>query len=328
MRYRHLGKTGLKVSEIGLGTHVNFGGMRTDDECEAVLTACYECGVNMIDTAEAYNAGKAESLIGSVMKKLGWSRDSMVLCSKVIFKDREAKPTQRGLSRKHIFDAVEGSLNRLQTGYLDIYLCHHEDPSTPVEETCRAMSDLVQQGKVRYWGLSNPFPYAFVPEAMSILKQVGGYLPTVKMLGWNIACPQSDTKVMEMYGDLGMGVLANVVLGGGLLTGKYTDGVPKNSRRDKLPSPKQANKNHTQVGNRNVVVFERLKKARIAEKLDLSPARLACAWALKHPYISSLALGASTPEQVRENAKASEDTDKLTDEIMEEIEKLRCPEEG
>ena len=327
MRYRNLGSTGLKVSEIGLGTHVNFGGIRTDNECDAVFSAAYECGVNLVDTAEAYNAGKAETLIGSIIRKHNWSRDSLVLCSKVIFKDRGAKPTQQGLSRKHIYDAVNGSLNRLQTDYLDIYLCHHEDPSTPVEETCRAMSDLVMQGKVRYWGISNPFPYAFVPEAISILKQCNGYLPMVKMLGWNIGCPPSDTKVMELYGDLGMGVLANVVLGGGTLTRKYGDGVPKDSRLDNLPKPKKSNPNHDKVGKRNTAVSDRLEEASIAEKLELSPARLACAWALKHPYISSLVLGASLPEQVRENVQACEDVDKLTDEIMDEIERIRNPEE-
>ena len=319
MNYRRLGKSGLKVSEISFGAWVTFGTQLDVDQALACMAAAYDAGCNFFDNAEAYADGQAEIVMGAALKKAGWSRDSYIVSSKVMFGShgRDAKPTQIGLSRKHVVEACHQAMQRLQVDYLDLYFCHRPDPEVPIEETVRAMTELIQRGDVLYWGTSE-WSAAAIMEAYSVARQYGLIPPTMEQPQYNLLHRQRvEQEFKRLYEVVGLGTTVFSPLATGFLTGKYNDGIPADSRanlpgfewlKERLEGPQGA---------------ARLAAIRawsgIAAEIGTSLARMALAWCLKNPHVSTLITGASRPEQVVENMQAGEVVPVLTDEVMAKI---------
>lgn len=327
MNHRRLGKAGVKVSELSLGSWVTFGDQISDDVAEALMVKAYEGGINYFDNAEGYASGRSELVMGKILHKLGWPRDTWLVSSKVFFGSaaHPQKPNQYGLSRKHIFDACHGALKRLQVDYLDLYFCHRPDPETPIEETVRAMSDLIAQGKVLYWGTS-VWSADEIMEAFAIARQFNLVPPTMEQPFYNLLQREKvEVEYGRLYDRIGLGTTTWSPLASGLLTGKYNDGLPKEARlglahygwlRDWVLKP------------------ERLETVRafgkLASDLGISQSVLAIAWCLKNPHVSTVILGASKVAQLEENLKASETAAKLTPDLLEKIDDLfgNKPKEG
>src|SRR5258707_8973453 len=231
MNYRRLGKSGLKVSELSFGAWVTFGNQMDVDPALACMTTAYDAGCNFFDNAEAYASGQAEIVMGKALKKAGWARDSYIVSSKVMFGAQrgEPKPTQRGLSRKHIYEACHQALNRLQVEYLDLYFCHRPDPEVPVEETVRAMTELIHQGKVFYWGTSE-WSAQELMEAYSVARQYNLIPPTMDQPEYHLFHRQRvEHEYSRLYEVIGLGTTIWSPLASGLLTGKYNNGIPEDS---------------------------------------------------------------------------------------------------
>ena len=319
MNYRRLGTAGLKVSELSLGSWVTFGDQISDDVAEALMVKAYDEGINFFDNAEAYASGRSELVMGKILRKLGWSRDSWLVSSKVYFGSapHPQRPNQNGLSRKHVFEACHAALKRLQVDYLDLFFCHRPDPETPIEETARAMSDLITQGKVLYWGTSVWSPDEIV-EAFAVARQLNLVPPTMEQPFYNLLQRDKvEAEYSRLYDRFGLGTTIWSPLASGLLTGKYNHGLPKDARlgfshygwlRDWILKP------------------ERLEKVRsfgkLAAELGISQAALAIAWCLKNPHVSTVILGASKVAQLDENLKASAAAEKLTPEVLSKIDDL------
>ena len=319
MNYRRLGKAGVKVSELSLGSWVTFGDQISDDVAESLMIKAYEGGVNFFDNAEGYASGRSELVMGKILRKLAWPRDTWLVSSKVFFGSaaHPQKPNQNGLSRKHVFEACHAALKRLQVDYLDLFFCHRPDPETPIEEAVRAMSDLIRQGKVLYWGTSVWSAYEIM-EAWTVARQYNLVPPTMEQPYYNLL--QRDRVEIEygrLYDRIGLGTTIWSPLASGLLTGKYNDGLPKDARlglddygwlRDWVLKP------------------ERLEKVRrfgkLAAELGLSQTVLAVAWCLKNPHVSTVILGASKVAQLTENLQASAAAEKLTPEILTQIDEI------
>ncbi|HYY29830.1 MAG TPA: aldo/keto reductase [Chthoniobacterales bacterium] len=319
MNYRRLGTAGLKVSELSLGSWVTFGDQISDDVAEALMVKAYDEGINFFDNAEAYASGRSELVMGKILRKLGWPRDSWLVSSKVYFGSapHPQRPNQNGLSRKHVFEACHAALKRLQVDYLDLFFCHRPDPETPIEETARAMSDLITQGKVLYWGTSVWSPDEIV-EAFAVARQLNLVPPTMEQPFYNLLQRDKvEAEYSRLYDRFGLGTTIWSPLASGLLTGKYNHGLPKDARlgfshygwlRDWILKP------------------ERLEKVRsfgkLAAELGISQAALAIAWCLKNPHVSTVILGASKVAQLDENLKASAAAEKLTPEVLSKIDDL------
>ena len=223
MNYRRLGKTGLKVSELSYGSWVTFSFQVGLDEAVNIMELAYENGVNFFDNAEAYASGESEIIMGKALKKLGWSRDSFIISSKVFWGGE--KPTQRGLSHKHVVDACHAALKRLQLDYLDLYFCHRPDPETPIEETVRAMHTLVMQGKICYWGTSE-WSAKEIKEAYKISKDLNLTPPSMEQPQYNMfEREKMETEYSELFKNEKMGTTIWSPLASGLLTGKYINGM-------------------------------------------------------------------------------------------------------
>ncbi len=228
MNYRRLGKTGLKVSELSYGSWVTFSFQLGVDSAAEIMKLAYDNGVNFFDNAEAYAGGQAEIIMGEAIKKLGWSRDTYIVSSKVFFGGE--KPTQCGLSHKHIIDACHGALKRFQVDYLDLYFCHRPDPETPIEETVRAMHTLVLQGKVCYWGTSE-WSAPEIEEAYRISRELGLTPPSMEQPEYNMfARDKMEHEYLQLFEQEQLGTTIWSPLASGLLTGKYMDGTPDGSR--------------------------------------------------------------------------------------------------
>jgi len=308
MEYRNMGRTGLKLSEVSLGGWLTFGGSVDDATAFACFDTAIENGVNFIDLADAYARGKAESVFGQWLK--GKKRSDFVISSKVYWPMSD-NINDRGLSRKHIMESVEGSLKRLGTDYLDLYFCHRYDQKTPLEEVVRAMSDLVQQGKVLYWGAS-VWEADQIEGAVDIARHWLGYQPSVEQPCYNMLDRHIEESIMPMCADRGLGIVVWSPLAQGVLTTKYLNGVPEDSR---------ATYSHWIKEDLTEENIERVKKLNaIAGDLGLTMPQLALAWILRRPEISSVITGASRPEQVEENVRAS--GVKLDEDVLAEIEKI------
>ena len=300
-----MGNTGLKISEISLGAWLTYGGSVESHPAEKILEAAIAAGVNFLDVADIYSEGNAEKVVAKVLKN--HTRSDLVISSKV-FWPMSDNVNDRGLSRKHIMEAVEKSLRRLGTDYLDIYFCHRFDKETPVEETVRAMSDLVQQGKVLYWGTS-------VWEAEEIERAVGaadkwqGYLPSVEQPRYNMLDRHIEECIMPTCARHGMGLTVWSPLAQGLLTGKYNEGAPEGSRG------KETMWLAGHLTDENIDTVKRLTD--LARAMDVTPSQLALAWILRRPEISCAIVGATKVDQLEENLAATEVT--LTEEIKEKI---------
>lgn len=324
MNYRRLGKSGLKVSELSFGSWVTFGNQVDVDKAVACMAAAYDVGVNFFDNAEIYARGQSEIVMGMALKKLNWRRDSYIVSSKVMFgSQNNPTPTQQGLSRKHIVEACHQAMERLGVEYLDLYFCHRPDPEVPIEETVRAMTELIHQGKVFYWGTSE-WSAQQIMEAYSVAREYNLIPPTMEQPEYHLF---HRKRVEEEYGRLydvtGLGTTIWSPLASGLLTGKYNNGVPDDARVN-LPGYEWLKEIfESESGQKKLAAVRELTK--LAEELGTTPARLAIAWCLKNPQVSTVITGASRVEQVVENMQAIDVVPMLTPEVMAKIEAITAP---
>lgn len=318
MEYRRLGSTGLKLSALSYGAWVTFGRQVGRSEARELIALAYDHGVNFFDNAETYNAGDAERLMGDVIADLRLPRDAYCVSSKVYFgATADPKPTQKGLSRKHVFDACHQALQRLRVDYLDLYFCHRPDPDTPVLETVRAMDTLVRQGKVLYWGTSE-WPAALIGEAHRVAREHGLVPPSMEQPQYNLLHrDRVEREYASLYAEYGMGTTIWSPLASGLLTGKYNDGVPEDSR---LGHPDYAWLREALLANDGAALKTVRALSPIADELGMPMSRMALAWCLKKPHVSTVIVGASKKHQLEENLKALEAVPLLDDGVMARIE--------
>ncbi|QSE97048.1 potassium channel beta subunit family protein [Fulvivirga lutea] len=321
MEYKRLGKSGLQVSRLSFGSWLTFGKQVGDTTAESLMKIAYENGINFFDNAEAYAGGKSEEVMGEVLKKMGWRRDSYIVSSKVFFGadggKGDLKPTQKGLNRKHVVEACDQALQRLQVDYLDLYFCHRPDKETPIEETVWSMHNLIQQGKVLYWGTSE-WSAQEIMEAHMVAKQYNLIGPTMEQPQYNMLVRDKvEVEFKQIYKTVGLGTTTWSPLASGILTGKYNDGFPKDTRlgieglewlKDRL------------LAEENLKKVKKLTE--FAKELGTTMPLLALAWCLKNEDVSTVILGASKNEQLSENLKAFEVVPLLTDEVMEKIEAM------
>lgn len=310
MHYRRLGHSGLKVSEISLGSWITFGEQITEDTAVSLIHEAYSQGINFFDNADMYADGQAEVVLGKAIKDL--TREELVISSKVFWPVGKG-PNARGLSRKHIFEAVHGSLKRLQLDYIDLYFCHRFDPDTPVEEVVRTMNDLIHQGKILYWGTSE-WEAAQVMEAYGVARQYGLIPPTMEQPQYNLFHRKRvEDTLMPISRDLGLGLTTFSPLYHGILSGKYNEGIPQGSRasmddyawiRDRITPA-------------NIAIVKKLTE--VANSLSITPSQLAIAWILRRKEVSSVITGASRLEQLDENLGASEAYERFTENDIDSI---------
>lgn len=324
MPYRRLGSSGLKISALSFGAWVTFGKQVGDQVAHDLLHTAYDAGVNFFDNAETYADGQAEVVMGDILRKSGWPRDTFLVSSKVFFGAEREGPNQIGLSRKHVVEACHAALRRLQVDYLDLYYCHRPDPEVPVEETARAMHDLITQGKVLYWGTSE-WSGDRIAEAFAVCDKLNLHRPIVEQPQYNLFHrSRVEKEYAPFYRSPGLGTTVWSPLATGLLTGKYNDGVPSQSRLD-MPGMEWLRDRLTS-DPRFPAKLEAVKQlAAIARELDTTLPCLALAWCLTNPNVSSVILGASRVEQLRENFGALDVVARLTPEVLARIERLTAP---
>jgi len=313
MNYRRLGKAGLKVSELSLGAWVTYGEQVGEEIARECMTAAYEAGINFFDNAEGYARGQAEIVMGNVIKKLGWKRESYVVSTKIFWGGDG--PNDTGLSHKHVIEGLNNALRRFQLEYVDLVFCHRPDPNTPIEETVRAMDIVIKQGKAFYWGTSE-WSAAEIMRADGLARQYGLTPPSMEQPQYNMFVRERfEKEYAPIYKELGYGTTIFSPLASGLLTGKYNAGIPAGSRA--------ALKGYEWV-KEDILTPERIEKVKklqpVAADLGCSLAQLALAWCLKNPHVSTVITGASKAAQVRENVKALEFVPKLTPEVLGRIE--------
>jgi voltage-dependent potassium channel beta subunit len=313
MNYRHLGKAGLKVSELSLGAWLTYGGQVGDDVARECMVTAWEHGVNFFDNAEAYSHGNAELVMGRVLKELGWKRESYVVSTKIFWGG--TGPNDSGLSFKHLIEGTNNALRRLQLDYVDLLFAHRPDPETPIEETVRAMDLLIRQGKAFYWGTSE-WSAADILRANEIARQEHLTPPSMEQPQYNLLSRERvEVEYAPLYQQLGYGTTIWSPLASGILTGKYNDGIPADSR--------MAQKNtawlQKEITPEKIAVVRRLKP--IADELGATLAQLSIAWCLMNPHVSTVITGASRGEQVHQNMAALDVVAKLTPEVMGLIEK-------
>ncbi len=319
MEYRNLGRSGLKVSALSFGAWVTFDTQLQVDEAKKCMVAAYDAGVNFFDNAEGYANGKAEIIMGEVLKQNKWRRDSFIVSSKVFFGFLpEKSPTQKGLSRKHVFEACDQALERMQLDYLDLYFCHRPDPETPIEETVWAMHSLIMRGKVLYWGTSEWSAQA-ITQAHQVARQYNLIPPLMEQPQYNMLVrDRFEKEYAPLFREYGLGTTIWSPLASGLLTGKYNDGVPADSR---LALPGYEWLKDGILGKGADAKLAKVRKlGDIAKELGVPMAQMALAWTLKNPNVSTVITGASKVSQVESNMKALDVVPKLTDDVMARIE--------
>jgi len=322
MEYRLLGRSGLKVSVISLGGWLTYGGHVENENTFACMKAAYDVGINFFDCAEGYSAGNSEKIMGQAIKKFGWKRNDLVISTKIYwggsFGDNPVN--NLGLSRKHIIEGVNASLKRLDLEYVDLIYAHRPDRDTPIEETVRAFNYIINSGKAFYWGTSE-WNADEIASAWRVADRLGLIGPIMEQPQYNMLVRTKVEKEFEhLYEEIGLGLTIFSPLKSGILTGKYNDGIPKDSRFASSDDPfvKSMNKRFgDESWKKDLEDVTKLKL--VAEKLDISLATLAMAWVLTNKRVSSAITGASRPEQVYESVKALPAIEKLTPEILEEI---------
>lgn len=318
MEYRYLGSSGLKVSALSFGAWVTFGTQIDLDAAREIMRVAYAAGVNFFDNAEVYAHGEAETIMGQVFRKEGWKRSDLVVSTKVFWGGQG--PNDRGLSRKHVIEGTEAALDRLQLRYVDLLFCHRPDPETPIEETVRAMSHLVDRGLALYWGTSE-WSAEQIMQAYGIARRERLVPPTMEQPQYNMFHrDRVEREYARLYQEIGLGTTIWSPLASGLLTGKYDRGVPAGTRSTVAGYEWLRERFEGEEAESNLAKVNRLRP--IAEGLDLSLPRLALAWCLKNPRVSTVITGASKPSQVTENMKAIDDVGKLTPEVMLRIEEV------
>ncbi|WP_345894645.1 aldo/keto reductase [Phaeodactylibacter xiamenensis] len=317
MQYRRLGRSGLQVSALSLGSWLTFGKQISDETAESLMVAAYERGVNFFDNAEAYAQGKSEIVMGNILAKQNWDRSSYIVSSKVFFGDGGQKPNQTGLSRKHIFEACHAALKRLQVDYLDLFFCHRPDKNTPIEETVWAMNHLIQQGKILYWGTSE-WSAQEIMEAHMVAQRLNLIGPTMEQPQYNMFHREKvEVEFSQIYKTVGLGTTIWSPLASGVLTGKYLDKFPEGTRlgMEGLEWLKDLS-----------LTEERLEKVRklskIANDLGTSMPKLAIAWCLTNPNVSTVILGGSKVNHLEENIDALELVSQLSEEVLNRIEEV------
>ena len=316
MEYRFLGKSGLRVSALSFGSWVTFGDQMDEDLAYACMKAAREAGVNFFDNAEVYAAGQSETIMGRVLQRAGWRRSDLIVSTKIFWGGEG--PNDHGLSRKHVLEGADAALDRLQLKYVDLVFCHRADLYTPMEETVRAMSHLVETGRALYWGTSE-WSAEQIREAHGIARRERLVPPTMEQPQYHMLHrDRVEREYARLYADPGLGTTIWSPLASGLLTGKYDDGVPDDSR---LALEGYEWLRELVLGEG---IEERLEKvralAKVAEDLGCTRAQLAIAWCLKNPDVSTVITGASRPEQVVENMQALDLVPRLTPAVMDRIE--------
>ena len=313
MEYRNLGKSGLKVSELSFGswvTFVNQLGLKTATDC---MSYAYEHGVNFFDNAEAYASGESEVLMGKILKKLNWTRDTYIVSSKAFWGGQ--LPTQKGLSKKHLHDACNAALKRLQVEYLDLYFCHRPDPETPIIETVYAMNDLIHQGKILYWGTSE-WSAKEIRKAHNEAEKNNLRGPLMEQPQYNILHrDRFEKEYKPLYKKYGLGTTIWSPLASGLLTGKYDKGIPKKSRFTV--------KGYEWLGESlDSVDLKKIRNVqKIATSLGITPSQLSILWCLKNKNVSTVILGASNLKQLKENLDSINYRELVDDKVISKINK-------
>ena len=318
MNYRRLGKTGLKVSELSYGSWVTFSFQIGQKKVTQMLKLAYDSGINFFDNAEAYASGQSEKLMGKSIKDLGWGRDTYIVSSKVFWGGQ--KPTQNGLSHKHIMDACHAALKRLRVEYLDLFFCHRPDPDTPIEETVRAMHTLILQGKICYWGTSE-WSYDQIAEAYKIAKELNLTPPSMEQPEYNMFNRiKIEKEFLPLFKKYQLGTTIWSPLCSGLLTGKYLGKSPKNTRtslknykfiKDNFESDEFAKKHD---------IVKQLKE--LSEEIEVPLVNISLCWCLKNKNVSTVILGASKTSQLKQNLKTLGYMDKIDNSVLKRIEEI------
>lgn len=317
MEYRRLGKSGLQVSALSFGSWLTFGNQISDQTADELMGIAYDAGVNFFDNAEGYAEGKSEVVMGNILKSHNWDRDTYVVSSKVFFGAVNKGPNQMGLSRKHVIEACNAALKRLQVDYLDLYFCHRPDKNTPIAETVFAMNTLLQQGKILYWGTSE-WSAVEIMEAISVAKQYNLIGPTMEQPQYNlIERNKLENEYLHLFKEHGLGTTIWSPLASGLLSGKYTTGDTTNTRLELKGMDWLKDK---VLAEQNMKKVEELQQ--LANQMDLSLAKLSLAWCLKNPNVSTVILGATKGNQLKENLTVLEVVPLLTTDIMTKIDEI------
>lgn len=319
MEYRKMGNTGLKLSLLSYGSWVTFSRQLDDSLSDRLMGLAYDNGINFFDNAEAYEGGRSEEMMGRVLKQKNWDRTSYVVSSKAFFGlyGKDNKPNQNGLSRKHLTEACNAALRRMQLDYLDLFYCHRPDPETPMEEVVVTMNILMQQGKILYWGTSE-WSGAEIMEANEVAKRLGLVGPAVEQPQYNLfERHKVEADYLQVYSSYGLGTTIWSPLASGLLTGKYANGIPEGSRL--------AIENYAWLKERMLQDDKHQKVAALsglAQELDISLASLSIAWCIVNPNVTTAILGATKEAQLLENLKALDVREKLTADVMARIDDI------
>ncbi|WP_340103472.1 potassium channel beta subunit family protein [Rhodohalobacter sp. 8-1] len=319
MKYRYLGRSGLKVSALSFGSWVTFGDQVDQQVAYDCMTEAYDAGVNFFDNAEAYAGGESEIMMGNIIKKAGWKRSDLVLSTKLFWSGDG--PNDTGLSYKHIIEGADAALKRMKTDYVDLIFCHRPDIHTPIEETVRAMDQVIRSGKAFYWGTSE-WSAVQIQKAYQVAREYGLRPPLMDQPQYNMFHRDKvESEFQPLYDDIGLGTTIWSPLASGLLTGKYNDGIPEDSRlsmdqyewlKESLLDSEEGKERLRKVG----------ELADVADEIGISMPHLALAWCLKNENVSTVITGASKPEQVQENMKAIDKVNLLTDDVIEKIESI------
>ena len=317
MKYRRLGKSGLQVSELSFGSWITFANQIENGISEKLMDIAYDAGVNFFDNAEVYAAGKSEEVMGDILKKKAWARDTYIVSSKAFFGAGGKLPTQRGLHRKHLVEACEAALKRLKVDYLDLYFCHRPDKETPMEETVWTMHQLIMQGKILYWGTSE-WSAQEIMEAHMVAQRYNLIGPTMEQPQYNMLTRRKvEVEYAQIYKTVGLGTTIWSPLASGYLTGKYIGQKPNDSRLQRDELNWLAERTFTEENENRVMRLQEF-----ARDLGISLPKLGVAWCLKNQNVSTVILGASKPEQLIETLAAADAVDLLTNEVMEKIEDI------
>ena len=317
MEYRKLGNSGLQVSVLSLGSWLTFGQQITDNVAEELMVVAYEAGVNFFDNAETYANGKSEVVMGKLLKKLGWDRTSYIISSKAYFGRGGRMPNQTGLSRKHLVEACNEALQRLQLDYLDLYFCHRPDPSVPMAEIVWTMNNLIQQGKILYWGTSE-WSGVQIMEAHQVAKDYRLIAPTMEQPQYNMFWRDHiEGDYLDVFRTVGLGTTVWSPLAGGTLTEKYANNIPADTRMDLKGM---------QWLKDIALTPERLDKVKalnqVAKDMGTTLAKLAIAWCAHNPNVSTVILGASKPEQLKETLTSLEIVPLITPSVLAALETI------
>jgi voltage-dependent potassium channel beta subunit len=314
MNYRRLGSSGLRLSELSLGSWITYGNQLGEELARECMATAYAAGVNFFDNAEVYARGASETIMGNVLKKLGWRRSSYIVSTKFFWGLHDGPNQKNTLNRKYLLGAIDGSLQRLQLDHVDLVFCHRPDPETPIEETVWAMHDIIRSGKALYWGTSE-WSAAEIMAAWQIADKQHLAKPVMEQPEYNLfRRDKVEKEYARLYADIGLGTTTWSPLASGVLSGKYNDGVPAGSRA--------TIKGYEWLAER-IVDQEKIAKVRklapIAREVGCTLAQLALAWCARNPNVSTVITGATSAAQVSENMKALEVIPKLSSAVLGEI---------